>query len=345
MDEADIRPVIVLVHLGSRMPGHLPAQIRRLRRQGHDVIVAVDSAPVATHVSRHGASAVVVDVTAQRNLLAMSMGQRMAFRDGFWAQTALRLTALAQVHDELGQPVIHIENDVLLHPRLDTRRLVQSGHPLAWGTLAPGRDIAAILVTQDTSATAALAESVISDMLAAPDITEMHALAAFSSRRPADVELLPTSPSDQADFFMTGAPADIRGVLSRGAGAWSGVFDVAGFGQYLLGTDPRNRRGRYTLFTDPPDQWVRPSRFVMAADAEGWPVLEVGGESFTVWSLHVHSKDLRAFDEGQLRQLLANRIAGPRTPQGHHSPMGALNSARDAVRRRILIRSKGQRDG
>lgn len=345
MREADGGPVIVLVHLGSRPPAHLEAQISRLRRQGHDVLVAVDSAPVATHVKRHGATAVVVDVIEQRNRLAKSMGQRMAFRDGFWAQTALRLTALAQVHDELGQPVIHIENDVLLHPRLDTTRLAQSGHPLAWGALAPGRDIAAILVTQDATATAALAESVVSDMLDVPDITEMHALAAFSSRRSADVEFLPTSPSDHADYFMKGAPVEVRATLSREAGAWSGVFDVAGIGQYLLGTDPRNRRGRYTLFTDPPDQWIRPSRFAMATDDEGWPVLEVGGESFTVWSLHVHSKDRRAFDEAQLRRLLAERLASPRTPQERFSLHGASEAASEALRRRLRSVPQGSDRG
>lgn len=345
MGDTDITLPIVLVHLGRRAPRHLAAQIRRLLLQEHHVIVAVDSDSVASQCERHGATTFVVDVTEQRSGLASSMGRRMSFRDGFWAQTALRLDALAQVHQRMGCPVIHLENDVLLHPMLDTARLVQTSRPFAWSALAPDRDIGAILVAQDARLTAELAASVLRDMSTSREANEMQALAAYTLTRPADVELLPTSPSVDPAFFMPQAPRDVREALSRGAEQWSGVFDAAGIGQYLLGTDPRNRRGRYSLFTDPPDQWVRPSRFLMSTDSDGWPVLEVEGESFTVWSLHVHSKDLRAFDERQLRRILAERVGGPHTPQERFSFRGASSAARDALRRRAPARRRAANRG
>jgi hypothetical protein len=76
---------------------------------------------------------------------------------------------------------------------------------------------------------------------------------------------------------------------------FGGIFDSVSIGQYLLGIDSRNNRGIRRSFVVNKNHLVDPSKVRMRFNPSGAEVLDRNDNISYLYSLHIHSKDLKAF--------------------------------------------------
>ena len=237
------------------------------------------------------------------------MDQRTrSFRQGFWAMTALRFQALAAFHWTIKGPLLHLESDVVLHPeRAPTLDLSQL-NGVALLRLGPGKAAAAVMHSAQPAFTRVLADRVITAMTDG-SANEMAAL--DLARRSPEMRwlTLPTAPQPNPVYFTNQTHADVREDVAALAAQCQGVYDVAGIGQFLLGSDGRNSRGWVSLYRSYPDQYLDICQWELVTDGWGWPVVRTNVADVPILNLHVHSKDRRAFDPDSLATLLRRRVA------------------------------------
>lgn len=324
---------IVFVHLGDNRARWLPLNIQRTRRLGFsEVWVITDNARMAAHARRLGARAWLPP--ADDLLTSDAGGNDPGFRRGFWRASLRRFEVLASFHTERGSPVVHLESDVIVLPGFRPSTLKAFGDRLAYPLLQPDSGIGSVVYLGSPDASATLAASIRQQRLRRDETNDMLALGRFAEERPDLVAILPTvDPAWPADCCRD---PDFRERASANFGAVGAVFDGATLGQFLLGRDPRNHRGRRIVHQAEPHHGIDATHLDVRMD-DG--VLLVGPKgaaiSTPVLNLHVHSKDQRAFDLGQGEQLLAQRCSTDRThPRVELDPWGFASQAGYSLRRR-----------
>jgi hypothetical protein len=95
--------------------------------------------------------------------------------------------------------------------------------------------------------------------------------------------------------------------LSFDVDNFNGIFDPAAYGMWLTGSDPRNYHGLQVLFdTDEiirGGTYVNPSKYEYYFSDSNELFLTQAEKSVRIWSLHVHSKDLRLLGDGWHERL------------------------------------------
>lgn len=326
---------IVFVHLGSSPARWLPLNITRTRQLGFDdVWVITDNARIAGSARRFGAR--TWRPPADDLQPSDAGGNDPSFRRGFWRASMRRFEVLACFQAERGMPLVHLESDVIVLPGFDPSLLRIFGNRLAYPLLQPGSGIGSVVYSGSPAASAALATSIRQDRQRRDETNDMRALGRFATTHPDLVAILPTvNPEWPTDCCCN---ARYRELASANYSAVGAVFDGATVGQFLLGLDPRNHRGRRILHQAQDHHGLDATRLDLRLDAGRLLVGPDGGAITTpVLNLHVHSKDRRAFDLRRGEKLLALRCAGDRRrPHMEFDPWGFASQAAYSLRRRVL---------
>lgn len=327
-------PRILLVYLGDSIPKYALANIRYLRRTfpAIEVWMAHDSDLVAARAARAGAHTWRFDAEGDlRQRMETIVGLDPQFRGGFWINTMMRLWAVAAFAEvNPSSSIVHIEADVWLSPHLDLGRLCSLGAGIAYPLVNASEGAASVLVIRDAAALAEILH--VADVpQSGATMSDMGLLGAAQSME--QVAILPSAP-DASSFFHANIGEPLRTRMSATVQQVGGVIDAATWGQYLLGLDARNARGRRRLFVDLPHHAIDCRAASFSLDSAGGLLVHGGSGAAPVLALHVHSKDIRMFTNH--RRLLNRRVrqcvAGPRT----ELDLNALSYAvGEAVRRRI----------
>jgi hypothetical protein len=170
--------------------------------------------------------------------------------------------------------------------------IFNSNEDLAWMSANPQLDCAALLFSPNAKASQALGKAIKEQLRINQRTTDMSALAEIRKAGVIKVELLPSTTPEIADAKLRNSGSRFA-ELEIGRKKYGGVFDVLNMGMWLTGENPRNRGGhvvRYKHFYDQDNFFSRDS-FQMQNH-----VLHVGRQpSALLFSLHVHSKDLKLF--------------------------------------------------
>lgn len=308
-------PRLLLVYLGQALPRYAVANIRYLRRTfpAAELWIACDSRAVARKAERAGARPWQFDSQgALREQVQSIVGLDPQFRGGFWVNTMMRLWAVAafcETHADV--PTVHLEADVWLSPALDLARLCRVGAGIAYPLVDSSGGAASILVVRDGLVLRRILEAAAATAGGAP-MSDMALLGRVQADP--DVRILPTAP-DETSCFHPEADAVLRRRMCEGVKSLGGIVDAATWGQYLLGLDARNARGRREVFTDLPHHAIDCRSVGFSMDAVNSLVLTGAFGIVPVLALHVHSKDARMFTnpEKLLRRRVQQAASGPRT--------------------------------
>lgn len=337
--QSEKSPTVVLVHLGDSKPRWLVPSIRSLQAMhgASNVAVVAEARTNLEAAERCGAHPIqYLAPGALGAVLARSIGTAQDFRSGFWVHSTRRLLALAEASERIEGPIVHVETDVVALQDLRVLAPMLRA-PVAFPVISRGHGSGAVIYVQDAEAASWLGDQVLSLVTQEQVANDMQALWKILVANPKMVQELPAVSHDGWGDELGDVPGE-RATKSTSSASTLGLFDAAAIGQFLLGPDPRNNRwGLRPIgenFGPKPFKAVSWSNFLLdEADGLRWTD---GHVSYAVMSLHVHSKDLRAFDHRSLFQLLRRRIAagkGSRT----WDPWGLQENVVGAVTRRLTL--------
>jgi hypothetical protein len=127
-------------------------------------------------------------------------------------------------------------------------------------------------------------------------------------------------------------------------GHFEGIFDGVSMGIFISGIDPRNNRGWRTLRHEVEENYlnVRKIQFEFSK-SRNFINLVIPNASIIIpiYSLHIHSKDIRFFSKNNLEYVLQLRISDIKLPVGREFlPTVFINSVFRSLRRRLCATIK-----
>jgi hypothetical protein len=337
---------IVTVYLGNSIPDYFWMHIRHLLRiQAEyqiDVVTSckIDSEPLSDMRLNYHTYTPRIEVSESLDSLAMDA----EFRNGFWRYSLERLFAVTDHHKKFPQEsLIHIESDVLPLRNFPFHTFKNS-EKLAWSRVDSHRDVAAIVFSPNVAASTWLSEKMMSEIGIARETDDMKVLAEISAKNWPEIEVLPSMShqksnlrnwnlnSDEADFYS----------ISANFTKFNGIFDPAGIGIWLTGTEPRNYFGVTKKFDSKSNvgskAFINPGNVDYSFDDQGRLMLTSEGELTQVYSLHIHSKNLKYFSDQFERHICQDvQRSVSRRVQLEFSPRVLLTLIIQNLQNRTLI--------
>ena len=225
------------------------------------------------------------------------------FRNGFWRYSLERLFALTQHHiDFPNDSLLHIESYVLPLTNFPFHSF-ETLEKLAWLRVDSRRDVAAIVYSPKVATSSWLSEKMRSVISLSVETDDMRVLGEISSKEPQHVEILPSLPHQTSNLRNQSLNVSQEDLIAASShfSKFDGVFDPAGIGIWLTGTEPRNSFGFTTKFKSklntPGNDFIDPENVQYSFDDAGRLSFQSGRESIEIYSLHIHSKNLKYFSE------------------------------------------------
>lgn len=295
---------LVWVHLGNdKIPKHLLGSLQSARKVFPEVDFVLISDYRLEHKQLEQLNVSLFELESVNDLwddLKTNLNHDLSFRSGFWFNSLARLLCFEKFlertsHDKL----VHIESDVLLLDAFPLSAFHTLGEKVAFPIQSRGQGIASVLYLGSQRMATLLTNFTMQNVLKNASATDMTTLWDFSQEYPQYVQKLPSKPCHLLEGTEMNTWMSPRG--------YPGVFDSISIGQYLFGIDPRNFRGKLKLFTEDITHYVKPSRWRLE-----WTSPELlfreNNQLYSIFNLHIHSKDLRCFKAESFEKLIAKRI-------------------------------------
>jgi hypothetical protein len=311
---------IVFVHLGDAPAEHLWANIGTLVKKFVNIeIVLVSDLKRSELIShprieffKYTRSDVIRELFSRLNF-------DLKFRSGFWQYTLERILALDQYHQSFPQKkIMHLESDVLLLDDFPFH-IFEKQTKMSWLSVDENRDVATLIYLPHAQASRTLSEGLLAQLSVNPTLTDMKFLREFRLKNPAEVLLAPSLSLEMATLLISNSEMDpkIGFELSSASRIFGGVFDPAAIGMWFTGSDPRNYYGSRKVFDTREildgGTFINPGIFKYRfSDTEGL-FISIDNVESRVWSLHIHSKDMRLFGNSsgtRLKELVALSRSG-----------------------------------
>jgi hypothetical protein len=309
-------PVFAWVHLGrTRIPKYLVKNIERTEEMYPDVkhFIIIDH-EINNHV-KIGRNVEAVLLGKTKDVWSepfARMQHDLTFRGSFWFNSMARFKALALFMERRDlESVIHIESDVILSKSFPVQAFSKLEGKLAYAFESPERGIASVLYVGSYRAIVDLVDFCEIRLRSDSKLTDMTALALFRDKNPDKVIVLPTIPKLRGEYSRQKYRE-----FAENSEVFSGIFDGISIGQYLFGVDPRNNRGFRRVYWHDPNHLFNPTKVIFRC-RNGNLYITDGQDEFKVFNLHIHSKDLRAFDRRKFEKLVLKRIGMSETHQKH----------------------------
>jgi hypothetical protein len=210
------------------------------------------------------------------------------FRDGFWVKTLERFFALQAFSSFVDAPFIHIESDVIIFDNFPFECFSELDGEIAFPVLAKGLGIASVLWFMNGIALSNFLTYIERFDLA---INDMEILGAYLSEHPSRVSVLPTA---SVDMVFSEYSDLARDVLQVNYPIFNGYFDGATLGQFIFGLDARNSFGLRKVGFNHRNHPINPD--LLSFSFQNNNLILSQHKQSNVFNLHVHSKDIKAFD-------------------------------------------------
>ena len=287
---------IVFVHFGPKVPAHLARNLDRTIKlfRGHPVILITMPDTRCPNIN----GLVRIDYSPDDYFWKINgnLSHPKDFRGNFWANTLTRFLALHDYMSETQEEFIHVESDVILAEDFPFERISELQKPIAFPVVNQSQGIASVLYLRDQNATNELIKAITTEVESNSFTTDMLILRSLYDRHPGIVQVLPTGP-DALDSFNNAQNDETVNNIRESLRLVGGIIDGLDIGYFLFGEDPRNHRGKRFLRTVLPEYYLNPKflKFSYSDSRKFISVITPSGE-IPIYSMHIHSKDLRLFD-------------------------------------------------
>ena len=224
------------------------------------------------------------------------------FRQGFWKKTLFRLYAIAEFTKHVDKRIIQVEGDVHLFNSfpVDIFDLLDCEIAFPMETIEKGAP--STLFIKNKESALKFIEIMNQALSKNSHHTDMTLLGALTEATQLDLCLLP-SWNKKIDYSKK-LHVNSKNDLTK----FRGIFDTTTLGIYLTGEDPRNHQGMLKLFTESSNHISKPSEAKLRYIKNNLLISIDGCNEFFVHSLHLHSKQLKLFNENKLRKTLIKNI-------------------------------------
>jgi hypothetical protein len=322
---------LVLVYLGRNVPDYvfLNLVLLQMRFPQYDVVFLSDYQRNLSKAERMGVATKKVPHSEEyEEITPDQLSWDMKFRDQFWYKTLARLFALNfYLAENPDISILHIEADVLLLPNFPLDKVNRIDHPLSFPLETFDQAVASTLFIKNKSALEDLISFAVSQAQTDPRVTDMTILAKYRLSHPDRVLVMPTAPRRAEAFIDRSFTKQIE-ALSENIDYFGGLFDATTWGQYLTGIDERNSRGFRKSYHFQSHHAIDTTAFLFLFEND--LTVKISGDSFHLFALHVHSKNLSLFKvnktESALKKIVVLSKSGSRSKLIFKSMMKILYS-------------------
>jgi len=300
---------LVFAHFGSKIPKHLARNIKRttLLFPTHKIFFITD-----LELNIHAFDNVTIykyvhdqDWWKLQSLLKHSKD----FRDNFWFTSTARFLALAKFSNSFNEEFLHIESDVIIASDFPFEKLSKTNYDFMFPIVSESNAIASTIYIKNYKAARYLAKFALAESEKNNMTTDMYILSELGRKNELHFAPLPTAPTSIYEKSqLENSLLQMSDALILNLG---GVFDGFDLGRYLFGDDPRNKRGYSTLRANDTRTYlnVRNMNLVMRPERD-FPFLSNTELDvyIPIFSLHIHSKNLKLFKIQKSRKLIKNSV-------------------------------------
>jgi hypothetical protein len=299
---------VSIIYLGDELPTYLIQNLKYLNRTfpNEQIVFISDSDKSVQIVSSLGIRTWKFQgLTKIIETYRKSLRHDWAFRSNFWFKTLARYFAIdAYMSEHPDHSHLHLEADNFLFPNFPFEYFRNNESQLAFPMESDEMGVASVLFIPNTHALKVLIDTSvkeISDNPFATDMTILGKIANSDEYLSSKLRVLPKELQDSLkatnypSFFSSAAPIP-------------GVFDAISHGQFLLGVDPRNFRGIRKVFAAQASHAVNPAEIIYQVKSKNELCISQRGDSWPIYNLHNHAKDLRLYSENKRLKLLTTRI-------------------------------------
>ena len=291
---------LVWVHIGqAKIPKYLKVSLRNFSKTfpGQRLVLLVESRENLNTFEIPNLEVHQVSVLDDNwSTIKSKLQHDLHFRSEFWFNSLARFKAIYSFMQQNNvKELIHIESDVTFLPNFPFEKFHGLGSKLAYPIQGNNQGIAAILFVGSIEILQKFLKYCFDEVIKNPRSTDMTILFKFAQDNEDDVTFLPTI----ADIENSNLPAKEL---------FNGAFDAISIGQYFFGIDARNSRGFRKLFRTDSTHWVQPDRFDFAWRGSSL-FASRGTSELEVFSLHIHSKDVEAFQFDTLQGKFMKRYS------------------------------------
>jgi len=308
---------IVFVHFGPRIPEYLQLNLQRTCDLLPDQSIALLTDRTQNISVKNGNFRIqVISFDDEYALVNKSLNHPADFRDNFWFSSLARLIAIADYVIRTEQSVLHIESDVLISPDFPVAKFRAVDRPLAYTMVGKHSGVASVLFLGSADSANFFKEYIISKVLDNPGTTDMKILGLLKSQHPDLVRILASFPVKETTAYSPIDPS-IRDDFEYSEYLFSGFFDSADIGQYLLGDDPRNHRGVKYLRRELSTSYLKAGLLDYTFSSERQFISLASGSTRKIYSLHVHSKNPKVFSERFSNRVMMKSLLEQNLPEKH----------------------------
>ena len=330
----------MFIHLGRSKAPWLKENLRRHKKVFPSIpsVFISDNKDLIKQIARDACETYLYESELGISRSFNKMVHNKDFRGNFWRTSLERILAISAYHQTtVDSQLLHIESDVILLPNFPWY-VFENNTRLAWMSANEDLDCAALLFSPNRLASQSLQKAIERQFNFNSELTDMSALNYIRKNRILEVEILPSSTREIADSKLLSQSYRFQ-EIEKGIAKYGGVFDVSNMGMWLLGENPRNRGGNVVRFEHfyNQDNRFRPDTFSF----KGGNFFVGVNNPIVLYSLHVHSKNLKVFKRNWHRNL-ERYVKSAQNQHGKKSfsVAGYLGSAFDiyiSVNRNILL--------
>jgi len=334
---------IIFVHFGSKIPKYLELNIANCISMftDYDVVLLTDHPNLIPPIDRLS----IFQYQYDQKWLTVESGLKHSkvFRSNFWFLTIARFLALEQYLSVNPGEIIHIESDVILSRDFPFKKFSNLKSDIAFPLVSKNRGVASTLYIRNLRAANKIVNATIKSIKENPLTTDMEILRNLYDNDPNTVYPLPMGLTPN-HFFKESITKVLVTSNEAAFDHFEGIFDGVSMGIFISGIDPRNNRGWRTLRHEVEENYlnVRKIQFEFSK-SRNFINLVIPNASIIIpiYSLHIHSKDIRFFSKNNLEYVLQLRISDIKLPVGREFlPTVFINSVFRSLRRRLCATIK-----
>ena len=298
---------IIFIYLGETLPKYVLQNMNLVSKRfpNLDIVFIGDTARVCSLVEKRGfRSWESPDPETTWVFNRNSLAHNPDFRDGFWFKTLARFYALSEFMKlEPSESALLIESDVWISPDFPFESFLFPEFDCAYPLANSNQGVASTFFIRNSNCMRNFLDFAEKSVLANPKSTDVTILGAYYKVGNINTRILPSAVSS-SESFNSWVTEEDRNLLASKLIFSSGIFDASTWGQYLTGEDPRNAWGYRYLYSKQVRHPVNPAAHTFEALGDG-VVASIGNSNALVYSLHIHSKDVRVFSKSK---FLAKRV-------------------------------------
>ena len=291
---------ICLIYLGTKLPAYLMANIAYLHRtfpKEHIWLITdnKENIDIATDLG-------IRTWLCSNPLLSWESLRNseldLEFRNGFYSYALGRFFVLNEfMQKNPGQSALQIEADVWLAPNFPFKEISQITQEVAFPLERKDVVIPSTVFIKNFKASSNLLDFLTTALVSGATPIDMFLLSAYAKHFPHRVQILPSALTNLVGFNED-TDNYTKEQISRNNYIFGGIFDSSTWGQYLFGIDPKNYLGVLILFHNQKSHAINPSKYYFSLLDSGSIEVSLGAKKTFLYSLHIHSKDLRIFQLG-----------------------------------------------